>query len=665
MANRIKGITIEIGGDTTKLDKALAGTNKELSNTQKALKDVERGLKVDPGNTILLEQKQRLLAQAAQAASKKVETLKKALEGADEALQRGKDYSAAYEPLKKQLDSVNSTIRGLEANAESMKQKLASGDISTEQYDAFTQKLDNTRKRADELQKAIEDVNKEFAGVKIDQSEYDALQREYIESTNGAKKAADAAEDFSAVLDTLGRKAQNVSTSAGKISKAFEPLTKTITRLGAAAIATVPLTDSLRGDLSRLETNAQQAGVGIDAARQAFMNFNAVTGEVDSSIEAVSNLLQAGFTESNLQKAVEGLANAAISFPDTIRIESLADSLQESLATGEATGQYGEMLDRLGVGAEQFAEGLAQCTSEAQKQGYALSFLTEGPLKGAYEGWAQTNQELVSNRDASLQLQMALAELAEQLLPIVTSVTEMAAGFLEWFTGLDKGSKIAIVAIAGIVASISPLAGLISNVSQAIPILTNLFSGLGGKATLVAIAIGAIVTAIAVLASAWDDMTGAQKVITILGSLMTAAIAAAIAFGAFQASLTAGIAAAAIVAGITAIILAISSATQQANQISSQMQHQYNTSSIPGLAEGGVVPPNSPFLAVLGDNRRETEIVAPYSTIKQATSEAIAERGGGGTTTIIVKAADGFTRHLSYSLSEEETRRGVRLVNRG
>ena len=660
MANRIKGITIQIGGDTTKLDKALAGTNKELSNTQKQLRDVERLLKLDPGNTELLEQKQRLLAQSVEATSEKLETLRKAAENADAALARGNAYRDAYEPLKNELDDVNASMRALEANADSMKQKLDAGDISTAQYDAFAQKLDNTRKRADELQQAIEDVNKEFSGAKIDQSQYDALQREIIETEKRLEDLEDAAEKSSVSLGKLEAAAGKVSTSAGKISGTFRPVTTAIAGIGAAALATVPATDELRGDLSRLETNAQQAGVGIDSARQAFMNFNAVTGEVDSSIEAVSNLLQAGFTESNLQKAVEGLANAAISFPDTIRIESLADSLQESLATGEATGQYGEMLDRLGVGAEQFAEGLAQCTSEAQKQEYALSFLTEGPLKGAYEGWAQTNQELVSNRDASLQLQMALAELAEQLLPIVTSVTEMAAGFLEWFTGLDKGSKIAIVAIAGIVASISPLAGLISNVSQAIPILTNLFSGLGGKATLVAIAIGAIAGVIAALVGAWDQMSGGEKVVAVLGAVTAAAITAAVALGAFQSSLSMGIAAAGIVAGIAAIMLAINSATQRANQTAQQAQ-----ASIPGFAEGGVVPPNRPFLAVLGDNRKETEIVAPYSTIKQATSEAIAERGGGGTTTIIVKAADGFTRYLSYSLSEEETRRGVRLVNRG
>lgn len=660
MANRIKGITIEIGGDTTKLDKALAGTNKELSQTQKALKDVERLLKMDPGNTELLAQRQRLLAQSVEATSDKLNTLKKAAESADKALARGNAYKEAYEPLKKELDDVSASMRGLEANAESMKQKLDAGDISTAQYDAFTKKLEDTRKRANELEQAMEDVNKEFAGAKIDQSQYDALQREIVETENNLKDLEDAADKSSVSLGKLEAAAGKVSTGAGKISDAFRPVTAAIAGIGAAAIATVPATEELRGDLSMLDNNARMAGVGIDAAREAFKNFNTVSGETDSSIEAVSNLLQAGFTESNLQKAVEGLANAAITFPDTLKIESLADSLQETLATGEATGQYGELLDRLGVGAESFAEGLSYCTTEVQKQDYALSFLTEGSLKGAYEGWKLNNEEMVANRDASLELQLALAELAEQLLPVVTYVTQLASSFINWFTSLDEGSQTAIVAIAGIVAAVSPLSGVVAGVSKVLPILGTLFSTIGAKGTILAIAITSIVGVLAQLAGAWDSMTGGEKVIAVLRAVAVAAVAAAIALGAFQSALSLGIAAAAIVAGIAAIMIAINSATERAQQSAQQMQQNVQ---VPGFAEGGVVPPNKPFLAVLGDNKQEPEVVAPYSAIKQATGDAIAERGGGTPTTIIVKAADGFTRHLSFSLSEEATRRGVSLVN--
>ena len=89
MANRIKGITVEIGGDTTKLSKALEGVNKNIKNTQTQLKDVQKLLKLDPSNTELLSQKHKLLADAVKATKEKLETLKTAAEQANQALANG------------------------------------------------------------------------------------------------------------------------------------------------------------------------------------------------------------------------------------------------------------------------------------------------------------------------------------------------------------------------------------------------------------------------------------------------------------------------------------------------------------------------------------------------------------------------------------------------
>ena len=89
MASRIQGITVEIGGDTTKLQTALKGLNGEIKSTQTALKDVEKLLKMDPGNTELLAQKEKLLAQAVDETKQKLETLKTAAEQANTALANG------------------------------------------------------------------------------------------------------------------------------------------------------------------------------------------------------------------------------------------------------------------------------------------------------------------------------------------------------------------------------------------------------------------------------------------------------------------------------------------------------------------------------------------------------------------------------------------------
>lgn len=77
MANNIKGITIEIGGDTTKLQNALKGVNGDLKSTKNELKEVEKGLKLDPKNTELLAQKQQLLTKAVGETKDKLDVLKR------------------------------------------------------------------------------------------------------------------------------------------------------------------------------------------------------------------------------------------------------------------------------------------------------------------------------------------------------------------------------------------------------------------------------------------------------------------------------------------------------------------------------------------------------------------------------------------------------------
>lgn len=626
--NRIRGITVEIGGDTTKLDKALAGTNKQLSATQQSLKDVERLLKLDPGNTELLAQKQRLLAQAASGTADRLNTLRQAAQSADEALQRGRDYQAKYEPLKAQLDSVAASMQGLEANQASMQARLESGEISTEQYDEFKNKLEETRQAHQALQQAVKDLDREFAGARMDQSQYDALQRELIESEQAAEEAEQALRDCTSGMDELGRRAGEVFGRAGEIQEAFAPVTAAAAALASAAAAAVPATEELRGDLSMLENNARQAGVGMDAVRQAFLDFNAVSGETDSTIEAISNLLQAGFTESNLQYAVEGLANAAITFPDTLKIESLADSLQETLTAGEATGQFGELLDRLGIGAENFSAGLAMCTTEAQKQNYALNALVGGPLKGAYDGWRENNRALIDNRNSAMEVELEMARLAEELLPLVTQVADFTSELLDWFNGLSDGGKTTIGVLVLLIGAIGPVAGLISSVSVALTAASaasTMFSATGTAVSLTlgqwAIIIGVVVAAVLALVAAIALLTGASKDIN-------------------------------------------SVKVPDMSEMGSVSGGRSRSYGFPAFAAGGVVPPNNPFLAVLGDNRQEPEVVAPYSTIKQAAGEALAERGGSGGTGRGDVYLDGTKvgRVLYSCIEGERTRLGVKLT---
>lgn len=110
MANRIKGITVEIGGDTTKLSKALESVNGTIKNTQTQLKDVEKLLKLDPTNTELLSQKQRLLADSITATKDKLATLKTAAEQANQALANGEISQEQYDALQREIVETMTTV---------------------------------------------------------------------------------------------------------------------------------------------------------------------------------------------------------------------------------------------------------------------------------------------------------------------------------------------------------------------------------------------------------------------------------------------------------------------------------------------------------------------------------------------------------------------------
>lgn len=110
MANRIKGITVEIGGDTTKLQTALKGVNTQIRSTQTQLKDVEKLLKLDPTNTELLSQKQKLLKQAVGETRDKLDTLKTAQEQVLKSKDNYDAWKEKFDPIKTKIDETTEKL---------------------------------------------------------------------------------------------------------------------------------------------------------------------------------------------------------------------------------------------------------------------------------------------------------------------------------------------------------------------------------------------------------------------------------------------------------------------------------------------------------------------------------------------------------------------------
>ena len=127
-AGRIKGITVEIGGDTTGLSKALQSVNKQIRDTKSDLRDVEKLLKLDPGNTELLAQKQRLLGNEISSTKDKLQTLRTAAEQANEALDKGDISQEQYDGLQREIAETEQRLKELEKTAKEF------GNVLSQQF---------------------------------------------------------------------------------------------------------------------------------------------------------------------------------------------------------------------------------------------------------------------------------------------------------------------------------------------------------------------------------------------------------------------------------------------------------------------------------------------------------------------------------------------------
>lgn len=202
--------------------------------------------------------------------------------------------------------------------------------------------------------------------------------------------------------------------------------------------------------------------------------------------------------------------------------------------------------------------------------------------------------------------------------------------------------------------------------------LIGMFKNMLGAINPLSLAISGIIGLVAILARNWDKMTPTEKMISGLLAAASAVGVLAVALGALSGGVGAAVVAASLAAGIAAATIAINAGKRQTQSMysnagngrSAKYASAMSTYGMPRLATGTVVPPRAgEFAAILGDNKHETEVVSPLSTMKQALKEALAESGGSRDITVIMEV-DGrrFGQAVYKANNEEKQRVGVRMV---
>ena len=406
---KIRGITIELGGDTSGLSKALKNVNGEIRDTQKQLKDVERLLKLDPGNTELLRQKYQLLNQSIEQTETKLDALKKAEKEVQQQFERGDASEAQYNAIRREIESTQISLRSLRNQAEETDKALRGIDEKP---------IEEVKKAADDAGESLKDAGKDASNFG------DYLKANAV--TEGAKAIVSGLKDVA------------------EESKEYMKI------------------------MASLDTSSEKAGYSAEETAATYRQLYGVLADDQTAATTTANLQALELSQEKLTQMTNAAIGAWSTYGDSIPIDGLAEAINETAKTGTVTGTLADVLNWAGVSEDEFNKKLEQAGSASERANLILQQLTDQGLAQAGEAWQANNQALVENNQAQADLQEQLAELGEKTMPIITQIINGVAQLLEWFNGLDSDTQMLILTIIGLVAAIGPLMSAFNGLSTLI-----------------------------------------------------------------------------------------------------------------------------------------------------------------------------------------------------
>ena len=557
MANRIKGITVEINGDTTKLSKALEGVNKNIRNTQTQLKDVEKLLKLDPSNTELLSQKQKLLADAVSSTKERLETLKTAAEQANTALANGDITQEQYDALQREIIETEQELRNLQTEADKTNTAFAKIGAAGEVMQNVGDKISGAGEKLLPVTAGITALGTVAVktGADFDAAmskvaavsgatgdDLEALRAKAREMGSQTKFSASEAAEAMNYMAMAGWKTEdmlsgiegvmNLAAASGEdLATTSDIVTDALTAFGLTAADSAHFADVLAAASSNANTNVSMMG-------ETFKYAAPVAGSLGFSVEdtaqAIGLMANAGIKSTQAGTSLRSIMTALAG-----DVKFCGESIGEvEIQTTNADGSMRELSDILADCRTAFA-GLSESEQASAAQALVgknamsgfLALMNAAPadvdkLSGAISNCDGTSLSMAETMQDNLAGQLTilksqLEELAisfsDILMPAIRSIVSHMQGLVDKLNQLDPQTKETIVKIALVAAALGPmlivLGKTISGVGSVLSLVSKAPAAIGaikGGITAVTGALGvslgtilAVVAAIAALVAAF------------------------------------------------------------------------------------------------------------------------------------------------------------------
>ena len=497
MAGRIKGITVEIGGDTTGLEKALKNVNSTIKNTQSQLKDVNRLLKLDPSNTELLSQKQRALKDAIGATKEKLDSLKTAQEQAKQQLENGDLGQDKYDALQREIIETEQELRRLQKEAAATSTALAKIDEAGKKMEAFGDSVTSAGQKIMPASMAVAGLG--AAAVKT-AADFDSGMSK-VAAISGA-----TGDDLDALRDKAREMGAKTKFSASEAASAMEYMAmagwKTedmlggiegIMSLAAASGEDLATTSDIVTDaLTAFGLSAQDSGHFADILAAASSNANTnvrMMGETFKYCAPIAGAL--GFSAEDVAEAIGLMANAGIKSTQAgTALRTIMNNLSgEVKITGAALGEVTIATTNADGSMRDLSDILADCRgafsqlSESERAQAAEALVGKNAMSGFLalmnaapedieklstaidncDGtaalMAETMQDNLAGQLTILksQLEELAISFGEMLMPAIRAIVSKIQAFVDKLNGMSESQRKAILTIGLIVAALGPL----------------------------------------------------------------------------------------------------------------------------------------------------------------------------------------------------------------
>lgn len=552
MANKkLKGLVLEIGGDTTKLIDSLKKPEKECSDLQSKLKSVNQMLKFDPTNTELLAQKQRLLKEQISSTEDKLKLLKETQRQfiADGGNVDSSQYIALQQEIQKtesNLKRLKSEQSGVSAELEAFGKKLEqTGDkietmgkkvapvsaavgagltVATKNASDFEDGMAKMSTLFDTTQTSVKDLSEEFiklsnetgkGATELAEAGYQALSASVPIQNVGkfVKTSAELAKvgftDTSTAVDVLTTAINAYGLSANDADKIANNLVNTqnlgkttVNELASSMGKIIPTASSMGVNLNNLCTvYAEMTKQGI-ATAEATTYANEMLNEIGDSGSTVAGILQQETGESFQQLMADG--------------NSLGDVLQILKDYAERTGtNFNELWSSTSAG----KAALAITNSGAEEFNNTLQTMaTSTDVLG--EGLDKLSTPSAKAKKAMNQLKNDAMELGQVILESIAPIIEQSAAqieaFTNWFSVLDPNIKQVIVVVLAMVAALGPVLIFVGKICGGISSIISLVGKVGPKLSLLSKYLSPIISNIGSALSGLFGLIMANPVVAVI-----------------------------------------------------------------------------------------------------------------------------------------------------